>query len=176
MKKASPAVKAAVKLLVGFGVAALVASQVKLDDELTLRRADGTTEAVRGRDLHLEGEVFLDPTFDAGGAVVGGAWSAPAEEASVVRDGGTYAVTRRGADGKPETRTGSAIGWRGTARLRVRADGGDAERTWPLQSREVSVATREDGEGPVRVALDAKHGLLASGRRLFDRPDLVVAA
>jgi glycosyltransferase 2 family protein len=177
VKKLPPAAKVVLKLAVGFGVVLLVASQVKLDDELTLERRVGgewRTYKLSGRDLALNGDVVLDPVFGADGQVIDGSWRAAIEDAQVVKKNGRFEATRRGENGRPETRTGSVIAWTGVAKLSEDVDGGS--RSYRIHSAEERVAIREDGKDPVRVSLAAKHGLRGMAGRLFDRTDLLVYA
>lgn len=176
--KLSPVAKVVLKLMVGVGVVLFVGSQVKFDDELVVVRG-GAESTFVGRDLALrdgarEAQVVLDPVVGPDGRVAGGAWEAPVEEAQVVRRGTTYSVTHRGKDGKPETRTGAAVGYRGVAELRDPETG--ATRRFELQSAGEAVKIREDGKDALRVALEAKHGLRGISARLLAAPWLVFGA
>lgn len=173
MKSLPGPVKIGLKLLLGLGVVALVATQVKLDDELVVE-SGGVRRVIVGRELELSGDVLLDPRLDASGTLSGAAFSAPVEESQVVRQGDRYEVTRKGARGAAETSSGKILAWRGTARIRV--EGESAPRTFPLEGPAERVAVREDGKNPVRVSLDAKHGLRGISRRLFANPGLLFGA
>jgi glycosyltransferase 2 family protein len=177
LRRFPPAAKVGLKLVVGFAVVGLVATQVEWNDRLVVVRTDEsgrrTTEVVVGSDLTIEGSAVLDPVFDDDGRVVSGSFEAPAEEAQISRVDGGYELVRRGDGGRPETVRGRELGWKGVARI-VGEDG--AKTDFALQSKRERVHLREEGDKVVRATLDAKHGLRGIAFRLLDAPGLVVGA
>ncbi len=173
MKALSGPVKIGLKLLLGVVVVAVVATQVTLADELGLE-SGSVRRVVVGRDLEIQGEVLLDPKFDAAGVIVGAGFSAPVEESQVIRRADRYEVTRKGSRGHAETSTGSSLAWRGTASITL--EGESSPRTFPLAGDGERVSVREDGKDPVRVSLSAKHGLRGIASRLFKQPVLIFGA